>query len=116
MRKIMKKASLNFIIDLTAFINLLALAFIGSIMKYVLPPGTGGQGRAFRRGGGFESLIDPQEASHIRQFLSFTRHQWGDIHFVLAILFIVLMVIHIILHWSWIKCYLKSLFQEKPPQ
>jgi len=45
-----------------------------------------------------------------------TRHEWGAVHFYLAILFVALMVVHIILHWTWIKCYFKSLFGlfEKP--
>jgi hypothetical protein len=38
------------------------------------------------------------------------RHEWGDIHFYLAVGFVALMVVHIILHWGWIKCYFKSLF------
>jgi len=38
-----------------------------------------------------------------------TRHEWGDIHFYLAIGFVILMVVHIILHWSRIKSYFKSL-------
>jgi len=97
----MKRSSLNFIIDLVAFLNLLSLAFTGFIMKYILPPGTGGRGRQLHGGLGGE---------HIKDFWSMTRHEWGDIHFYLALLFIVLMTAHILLHWSWLKNYLKSLF------
>ena len=39
-----------------------------------------------------------------------TRHEWGDIHFYLSVLFIALIMVHIILHWNWIKCYFKSMF------
>jgi hypothetical protein len=35
----MKRGTLNFIVDLISFCDLLALAFTGSIMKWVLPPG-----------------------------------------------------------------------------
>ncbi len=96
----MKRSSLNFIVDLVGFINLLALAFTGFIMKYILPPGTGGLGRQLHDGRGRE---------HIEDFWSMTRHEWGAVHFYLAVLFLALMTLHIILHWNWIKCYFKSL-------
>lgn len=97
----MKLAMLNFIVDLISFCNLLGLAFTGSIMKWILPPGTGGYGRGYRGGRG---------AGEIKYLWSMTRHEWGAIHFYLAILFVTLMVVHIILHWTWIKSYFKSLF------
>jgi len=96
----MKRSSLNFIVDLAALLNLAGLAFTGFIMKYILPPGTGGLGRRLHGGPGRE---------HIKDFWSMTRHEWGGIHFYLAVLFVVLMVVHIVLHWSWIKNYFKSL-------
>jgi len=37
----MKRSSLNFIVDLAAFLDLVVLAFTAFIMKYILPPGTG---------------------------------------------------------------------------
>lgn len=103
----MKRSSLNFIIDLAGFINLLSLIFTGIIMKFILPPGTGGRGQLLHGGQGGE---------HIKDFWSLTRHEWGDIHFYLAILFIALMTIHIILHWTWLKNYLKSLFDFSQKQ
>ncbi|HUU16511.1 MAG TPA: DUF4405 domain-containing protein [Sedimentisphaerales bacterium] len=97
----MKRTNLNFIVDLVAFLDLLCLAFTGFIMKYILPPGSGGYGRGFRGGRG------PVEG--IKYLWSMTRHEWGGIHFYLAVIFAVLMIVHIILHWSWIKAYFKSL-------
>jgi hypothetical protein len=97
----MKRSSLNFIVVLVAFLNLLCLASTGFIMKYILPPGTGGRGRLLR---------DSPGGEHIKQLWSMSRHEWGSIHFYLALLFIVLMTAHILLHWSWLKNYLKSLF------
>ncbi len=96
----MKRSTLNFIVDLVSFIDLLGLVFTGFIMKYILPPGTGGLGRQLRGGHGRE---------HIEELWSMTRHEWGSIHFYLAFLFVILMVVHIILHWSWIKNYFKLL-------
>ncbi len=98
----MKRPSLNFVVDLLGFINLLCLAFTGYVMMYIMPHGSGGgQGRQFRGGTGGDH-------QQIKEFFSQTRHQWSDIHFYVAISFLILMLIHIILHWKWIKCYLKS--------
>jgi len=107
----MKRATINFILDVISFVDLLCLAVTGFIMKYILPPGSGGYGRGFRGGRG--ELVDEQ----IRDLWSMTRHEWGDIHFYLAALFVILMVVHIILHWTWIKSYFKSLlgFSQKRP-
>jgi len=98
----MKRSSLNFIVDLVSFIDLLGIVLTGIIMKYILPPGTGGRGREVSGGMGGE---------HIRDLWSMTRHEWGSIHYYLALLFIVLMTAHILLHWDWIKNYFKSLFR-----
>lgn len=93
----MKRNSLNFTVDLAAFLILLAVVFTGFVMEYVLPPGSGGGGRGLGQG---------RNAREIKQLWSMTRHEWGDIHFLLAIIFVILMAVHIALHWGWIKCYL----------
>lgn len=100
----MKRTTVNFIIDFVAFLDLLALAFTGFIMRFILPPGSAGHGQGFRGG---------RPATEAKYLLSMDRHQWGDIHFYLAVIFAVLMLIHIILHWTWIKCYIKSLYSIK---
>jgi hypothetical protein len=97
----MKRITLNFIVDLISFIDLVCLAFTGFIIKFILPPGTGGLGREISGGRGREE---------VKYFWSMTRHEWGDIHFYLAVGFVALMVVHIILHWGWIKRYFKSMF------
>mgnify|MGYP001086303376 CR=1 FL=1 len=97
----MKRTNLNFIIDLVAFLDMLGLAFTGFIMKYILPPGTSGLGRQLHGGRGRE---------HIKDLWSMTRHEWGSIHFYLAVIFLTLMAVHLILHWKWVKAYIKSLF------
>jgi len=96
----MKRGTLNFVIDLISFINLVCLAVTGYIIKYILPPGSGG------RGHGLRGRLDPEQ---IKELWSMTRHEWGDIHFYFALFFLALMVMHIVLHWSWIKNYFKSL-------
>jgi hypothetical protein len=96
----MKRGTLNFVVVLVSFINLVFLALIGLIMKYVLPPGSGGRGHGFRGG---------LEPGQVKELWSMTRHEWGDIHFYFALFFLALMAVHIVLHWSWIKSYFKSL-------
>lgn len=98
---IVKRGSSNFIVDLVSFVNLLGLVVTGFIMRYILPPGTGARGQEFRGGRGL---------GEVKYLWSMTRHEWGDIHFYLAVVFAILMCVHIVLHWSWIKGYLKSLF------
>ena len=100
----MRRSTLNFIIDSAALIFLLGLGGTGCILKWILPPGSGGEGQGAHGGRGGE---------HIKALWSLGRHDWGDIHFYLAICFLVLMGVHIFLHWGWIKGYLKSLYRPE---
>ena len=100
----MRRSSLNLLIDLLSFLLLMGLVFTGVIIKYVMPPGTGGLARELHSGAGRE---------HIKEFVSLSRHQWGYIHFCISIVFVVLMLIHIILHWSCIKAYFRVMFGLK---
>jgi len=105
----MRRRTLNFAIDSFAFIDLVLLAGTGAILKWVLPPGSGGgHGQGFRGGRG------PQEA---KLLLGLGRHDWGDVHFVLAVLFVVLMLLHLCLHWTWIRTCARSILSpsRRPP-
>ncbi|WP_422393195.1 hypothetical protein [Neomoorella humiferrea] len=42
----------------------------------------------------------------------FSRHAWVDFHAWLAVIAVVLLVIHIALHWSWIVATTKRLRQR----
>ena len=97
----MRKITVNFIIDMVSLIDLVCLVCTGIILEYVLPPGSGGLGRELHEGRGREPVKD---------FLSMTRHEWGDIHFYLALAFIAMMVLHIVMHWGWIKAYFRNTF------
>ncbi|MBN1392901.1 MAG: DUF4405 domain-containing protein [Sedimentisphaerales bacterium] len=101
----MSRNAVNFILDLVSFLILLGLTFTGYIIKYVLPPGTGGTGRILHDGSG--------QGIYIEELWSMTRHEWGSIHFYMAIVFVGLMITHIILHWKWIKYYVKSVFKRQ---
>jgi len=76
----MSKRILNYLVDLAALAALLLLAATGALLALVLPPGSG-------------------------RFLTLwgmDRHEWGDVHFGIAASFIALMLVHLVLHWSWI--------------
>lgn len=77
---------LNFLIDLVSFAVLALLITTGILMKYILPPGTGGRLSVW----------------------GFDRHQWGEFHFWLAAAFFALMAYHIWLHWKWIVAVVKG--------
>jgi hypothetical protein len=97
----MKRGSVNFVVDFISLVLLTALIVTGWIIRFILPPGTGGSGRLLHDGAGRE---------HIRTLFSMSRHQWGDVHFYLAVAFIVSMIVHVVLHWDWIKSRVKFLF------
>jgi len=99
----MKRNTLNFTIDLLAFTACIGLITTAFIMRFILPPGSGGQGRLTHDGRG---------AEHIKTLLSMGRHDWGDIHFYFAIGFVLLLTIHLILHFDWIKNSCKKLFRS----
>ena len=101
----MKRTTLNYIVDFFALIDLLALICTGFIIKYILPPGTGGRGQELHGGQG--------AGAHSKALLSLTRHQWGDIHFVISVIFIALILLHLVLHWTWIKNCTKSIFFKR---
>jgi uncharacterized iron-regulated membrane protein len=96
----MKRGSLNFIINLVSLADMLCLTFSGYVMWYVLPPGSGGLGRQLHNGRGREQ---------IKSLWAMTRHDWSTLHFYLSVLFVMLIAAHLILHWNWIKSYLRSL-------
>jgi len=83
----MKKTLLNFWVDLISFINILIIAVTGFILKYSFPHRPGNQDFVILK----------------RTFLGLTKHQWGELHFVLGEVFCLLLIFHIYLHWDWIK-------------
>ncbi|NQT50755.1 DUF4405 domain-containing protein [bacterium] len=89
----MSKNKLNLIIDVLAYLGMVALASTGLILAYGLPPGTGG-----RHGGGRGVLT----------LLGRSRHEWGDVHFALAIALLVLVLLHLVLHWRWVANLLRA--------
>jgi hypothetical protein len=84
----MDKTRLNFVIDALMFLCLMAIAGLGFLMKYILPPGR----EVWVRYGRNVDLT----------WLGWDRHDWGGVHLYLAFALLSLLVIHLILHWSMI--------------
>jgi hypothetical protein len=87
----MKPVWRNFWTDLVLFFQMLALLVTGLILKYGLPPGRGrGQGWGRHQGGP-------------RELFGLKRHDWGDIHFWIAVSLVAILLLHLVLHWGWIR-------------
>jgi hypothetical protein len=87
----MNKSNLIKLVELISFICLLVLISKGALLKFSLPPRSGGA-----------------------SVWGFTRHEWGDIHFYISVFFLVLMSIHLLLHIKFIKAaILGKLSREK---
>ena len=84
----MDKAKLNFVIDALMFLCLMAMAGLGFLMHYILPPGR-------RVHAVYGRNVD-------LTWLGWDRHDWGDIHLYLAFTLLGLLTVHLILHWSMI--------------
>jgi uncharacterized membrane protein (UPF0182 family) len=83
----MKKTATNFSMDILLFIVLLSQSFTGIILHRV-----------------------PSELSD-NTVLGLTRYTWGTLHWVVSLLFVVVILAHIILHWSWMKSTTKKFFK-----
>lgn len=80
-----RKHTQNVIVDLISLGCMLILMGTGFIMHYILPP-----------------------KSHDKTVLDLTRHDWGDIHFWVALIFTGIIFYHLLLHLPWIKALFKK--------
>jgi hypothetical protein len=95
-----KHTHLNFAIDAFAFAAFLALLSTGLLLSYVLPPGSGSL-EGFGQGHGVERRP-------INLVWSLTRHEWGSIHFWIAVGLVAILATHLALHWKWITCVVRG--------
>ncbi len=92
----MSKNKVHLLVDLLAYLVMACLASTGLILWKILPPGS--SGRHGERG---------------LALLGMTRHEWGDIHFYLALSLLGLTVLHVALHWKWVRNTFGSLFRPR---
>ena len=86
------KIKLNYFIDLLSAISFLVVALTGLVIFFFLPGGA-------RRGG-------------YQEFLGVTKLVYVEIHNWAGMLFLILVIIHVVLHWQWIVCMTKSLLKN----
>jgi len=96
----MKRNTVNFWIDLVSFVVFFVLAFTGLLIYYALPP----CGSCTGSGCTEENALT---------LWGFGRHEFGRVHFYLALMTVTLVVIHICLHWTWVCSTLCNLVALK---
>ena len=89
----MDRNKFKFSVDILMFLDFLILAISGFILMKVYPAGEK-SGMA-----GVRFLLD--------------RFAWLKVHDVTSILIMILLIIHLILNWNWIKGMFKQLFKKK---
>ncbi len=96
----MKRSTWISLIDVLAFVSFLFLIATGFLMKYVLPAGSG---RLEALGTGHRAMSRP-----ISLVWGVTRHEWGEIHFWLSVIFLAVIAVHLFIHWKWIVVSFKG--------
>jgi len=96
----MKRSTWISLIDVLAFVSFLFLIATGLLIKYVLPPGSGG---IEAHGTGWRAATHP-----VSLVWGLTRHEWGTVHFWISVAFLVVIAIHLFIHWRWILISFKG--------
>jgi preprotein translocase subunit SecG len=86
----MNRTALNLLIDVISFFAFLASTISGLVLWQVFPGG----GYGFRGGRGLVS--EPL-------FWGLSHHDWLNLHNLTSLLLVALIVLHIALHWRWIR-------------
>jgi hypothetical protein len=76
------------------------VAAIGFLIKYVLITGE-------------EKLIQYGPFTEL-EFMGLQRHEWGTIHLIVSLVFLAILLLHIILHWTVILSAFCKLLPRKP--
>jgi len=88
----LRRSTLNFIVDALTLLAIFVMVATGLIIRFILPPGTGG-------GHGEGGLL----------LWGLGRHDWGDVHFWTSMVLVALLVVHVALHWSWVCMMMQRL-------
>jgi len=84
--RLVKRTTLNFIIDSGGFAGFVFLTATGVLVRYILPPGSG----------------------HHTTLWGMDRHEWGALHFWIAIGFLCILTLHLFTHWRWILSMMRG--------
>ena len=97
----MSKAKYYWILAIGMGLSGIAEAVSGFVLWFGFPTGGGGSGLG--GGGGVGNLT----------FWELSKHTWLDIHDWVAVVLVVLVTLHVFLHWRWIARMARSLFKGK---
>lgn len=75
----MKQSNIIKLVDLFSFISLTLMISTGALLRFTLPPRSGGD-----------------------EVWGFTRHDWGNFHYYISIAFLLLMAAHLLTHIKYI--------------
>ncbi|MDH4270349.1 MAG: DUF4405 domain-containing protein [Candidatus Aminicenantes bacterium] len=89
----MKESDWRYLVDVVLFICLGGMTLIGILMGLVIPAG-------------------PVASESSKYFLGLHRHQWGNIHAYLSIVFVILIIVLIILNWKSITVRTSQIFKK----
>ncbi len=95
-----KRSSLNFIIDYLMAVTFCAMGGIGIMLLTALPP--------------TRQLREAGIADNRALLGGLDRHQWGFVHLIIALLFIILLLLHIYFHRAQISCLYKRWTKGNP--
>lgn len=85
----MKKMTINIVIDVLLLVAMTIISVSGFLLNGILPHCHGGGGV-------------------VRSVLGMGRHAWADIHLISGIILVVLLALHIILHWSQVDGFFRK--------
>lgn len=90
----------NAIVDAIAYVGFVALAATGLVLRFQLPPGSGGEHGGRGGAGAGERAVTT--------LWGLTRHDWGGVHYWIALGLLAVLAVHLALHWKWIVCMLRG--------
>jgi hypothetical protein len=96
---LMRRSTLNFVIDAASLLVMVGMVATGLVVRFVLPLGTGGR---HSRGPG-------------KALWGMGRHDWGDVHFWLAVATGLVLLVHVALHWAWVCGTVQRLVRPRSP-
>jgi hypothetical protein len=104
----MTRAKWNAVVDLAALAAFAAVVSTGLLLRFQLPPGSGGgHGPPGWARGGAHAVERPSAEGPLAVW-GLTRHDWGTRHFVLALGLLGILALHLVLHASWIACMIRG--------
>lgn len=87
----MKKSNLIAVIDLVAFVAFLFLTTTGVLLRYLLP----------------------ERSGHWKTILGLNKHEWGTVHFWIAVVLLFVLALHLLQHRKFIRNVFKGRDKER---